>query len=139
MPPAVEAWSLNHWTTREVPHYNFVKVAFGGLHYLCFCFSVGELGFFMPEACLKCTETPVRERPWRGLPAWEEERASSHHWWECNLVDDFGETLWHHLSEAGTLLSPGAVVGTHPRPCPVQLQMWQNLQGGSGSSSNIHQ
>ena len=21
MPPAVEAWSLNHWTTREVPVY----------------------------------------------------------------------------------------------------------------------
>ena len=33
MPPAVEAWSLNHWITREVPHneivilfqYNFLK------------------------------------------------------------------------------------------------------------------
>ena len=29
VPPAVEAWSLNHWTTREVPQYFkycFVKV-----------------------------------------------------------------------------------------------------------------
>ena len=23
MPPAVEMWSLNHWTTREVPVVNF--------------------------------------------------------------------------------------------------------------------
>ena len=24
MPPAVEAWILNHWTTREIPIYIFI-------------------------------------------------------------------------------------------------------------------
>ena len=24
-PPALEAWSLNHWTAREVPHFCFRK------------------------------------------------------------------------------------------------------------------
>ena len=28
MPPAVEAWSLNHWTTREVPGRYFYYLQF---------------------------------------------------------------------------------------------------------------
>ena len=28
MPPALEAWSLNHWTTREVPVFIFLMMSF---------------------------------------------------------------------------------------------------------------
>ena len=27
MPTAVEAWSLNHWTAREVPSFPFIKMS----------------------------------------------------------------------------------------------------------------
>ena len=32
MPPAVEAWSLNHWTAREVPHEYLLSI-----NYMQYC------------------------------------------------------------------------------------------------------
>ena len=31
MPPAVEAWSLNHWTAREVPKFFYFLIPFNSI------------------------------------------------------------------------------------------------------------
>ena len=42
LPPALEAWGLNHWTPREVPSVQF--------WILCLCFSIHVL-LFVPPCC----------------------------------------------------------------------------------------
>ena len=57
MPPALQAWSLNHWTTREVLHVIALLTLPMGLH---FCFS--EAIVLVLEYASKPLESPLKDR-----------------------------------------------------------------------------
>ena len=59
MPPAVEAWSLNHWTTREVAAWGFLTT------------HSSEAGNSKEAACVGSLDGPAR-------PASADEARASH-------------------------------------------------------------
>ena len=67
MPPAVEAWSLNHWTTREVPASVFYvtpsRSPVPGVYYRegpgCLEVNVSEEVFSRPLLVERCTHLKV--------------------------------------------------------------------------------
>ena len=59
MPPVLEAWSLNHWTTREVPLFSS---SFQDCKKECSCFPSGfaNLGLIRDVEGLTFAKQPIR-------------------------------------------------------------------------------